>query len=376
MKKWYVFSVLLCVLLFGSVFGFHLFKQQKIAEFMAQRELPALPVEVTQINPQSWTPQIPAIGFIEPYQGVTVATQVSGIVDKIHFASGDTIEQGQLLLELETKVEKANLAAAEAKLPAISNTLKRTRSLYQQGSVSKGALDEAESNFSSLKAEILALKATIERREIRAPFDGVIGIRQVNLGQYLQSGDEIARLENLDRMLIRFIVPQKELAKLTIGATIDITTDAYPERAFEGAISAIEPTVDIDSGVIQLQAEIPNADQLLRSGMYAELNVRQPELVNQVVIPLRAISFSLYGESVYVVETLPAEGDEDDETQYQVRQKTIKVAERRGDYALVASGVTAGETLVTAGQVRLQNGAKVKIVEDSFINNNAEFSRD
>lgn len=373
MKKWYVFSVLLCVLLFGSVFGFHLFKQKKIAEFMAQRELPALPVEVVTVKAQSWTPQIPAIGFIEPYQGVTVATQVSGIVDKIHFASGDTISQGQLLLELETKVEKANLAAAEAKLPAIRNTLKRTRSLYQQGSVSKGALDEAESNFSSLEAEILALKATIERREIRAPFDGVIGIRQVNLGQYLQSGDEIARLENLDRMLIRFIVPQKELAKLAIGAKIDITTDAYPERAFEGEISAIEPTVDIDSGVIQLQAEIPNSDKLLRSGMYAELNVRQPELLNQIVIPLRAISFSLYGESVYLVETLPTE---EGEPQYKVQQKTIEVAERRGDYALVKQGVSDGQTLVTAGQVRLQNGAKVKIVEDSFINTTADFSRD
>lgn len=330
-------------------------KQQKIAEYMANRPEPEFPITVETINPSNWTPTIEAIGFIEPNQGVTLTTEVNGVIDKISFDSGSQVKEGQLLISLDSKVEKANLKSTQARLPAAEAKYKRYKGLYKKGSISKEAYDEAEANYYSLSADIESMKASIERREIKAPFSGIVGIRNVYLGQYLQPSTDIVRLEDSSVMRLRFTVPQTDISRINIGQDIDISVDSYPNDTFKGSISAIEPAVNIQSGLIQVQADIPNNGGKLRSGMFARAEIILPTQENQVVIPQTAITFTLYGDNVYIVSDVDGEK--------RVQQHVVKVGERAREIAHILEGVKAGDTVVTTGQVRLSNGAKVRIVE-------------
>ena len=363
MKKWIAAMLLLAVLLFGSVIGFDLFKKQMISEFMANRPVPELPVEAVEVQSRDWQPQIASIGMIEPRRGLLLSTSVSGLVTKIHFESGDAVKQGQLLVELDSAVEKANLASAQSRLPAVKSSFERNQQLYQRNSVSKKVLDDSQAEYLALQADIDSLQAVIERREIRAPFDGLIGLREIHLGEYLQAGDEITRLQSLEQMMIRFIVPQKNLPQIAIGMAVEVQTDAHPEHPFNGQISAIDSAVSRDSGVVHIQAQLPNSEQLLRAGMYATVKILQPLINDALVVPTRAINFSLYGEQIYVVETQ----QQGDESYLTVRQQSVKVIERQGDWSLIGNGLNAGDRVVTSGQVRLRNGARVKLVDDGLI---------
>ncbi len=349
--------LLIAVLLFGSVIGFNLFKQQKIAEYMANRPEPEFPVTVTEVKAVDWVPVIEAIGFIEPNQGVTVANETSGVIDKIAFESGTQVEAGQPLVLLDSEVEKANLKSSQAKLPAAEAKYKRYQGLFKKGSISKEAYDEAEANYYSLKADIESLKATIDRREIKAPFAGVVGIRNVYLGQYIQAGSDIVRLEDSSVMRLRFTVPQTDISRIKLDQEVDIFVDAYPDQPFKGSISAIEPAVNVQSGLIQVQADIPNSDGKLRSGMFARANIIMPKLANQVTLPQTAITFTLYGDNVYIVT------EEDGEKR--VKQHVVKVGERTKDIAHILEGVKPGDVVVTSGQVRLSNHA-IKEGESPF----------
>ncbi len=356
--------VLITILLFGSVIGFNLFKQQKIAEYMANRPEPEFPVTVTEVKSVDWVPVIEAIGFIEPNQGVTIANETNGVIDKISFESGTQVEADQSLIHLDSDVEKANLQSSQARLPAARAKYKRYQGLFKKGSVSKEAYDEAEANYFSLKADIESLKATIDRREIKAPFAGVVGIRNVYLGQYLQTGTDIVRLEDTSVMRLRFTVSQTDISRIALNQDVDIFVDAYPDKPFKGSISAIEPAVNVQSGLIQVQADIPNSDGQLRSGMFARANIILPKLENQVTLPQTAITFTLYGDNVYIMT------EEDGEKR--VKQQVVKVGERTKDIAHILEGVKPGDIVVTSGQVRLSNHAKVNIVEDAALSPPAE----
>ncbi|MDN2479857.1 efflux RND transporter periplasmic adaptor subunit [Vibrio agarivorans] len=355
MKKWTFFMLLIAILLFGSVIGFNLFKQQKIAEYMANRPEPEFPVTAVKVDAVDWVPVIDAIGFIEPNQGVTVANETSGVIKKILFDSGKQVEENQKLVLLDSEVEKANLKSTQARLPAAKAKYQRYQGLFKKGSVSKEAFDEAEATYFSLLADIDSLEASIDRREIKAPFSGIVGIRNVYLGQYLQAGTDIVRLEDTSVMRLRFTVPQTDISRIHINQNIEIFVDAYPEKTFSGSISAIEPAVNVQSGLIQVQADIPNSDGLLRSGMFARAHIILPKISDQVTLPQTAITFTLYGDNVYIIT------EEDGETR--VKQHVVKVGERVADIAHILEGVKPGDTVVTSGQVRLSNGAKVRVVE-------------
>ncbi|USD65241.1 efflux RND transporter periplasmic adaptor subunit [Vibrio sp. SCSIO 43136] len=366
MKKFFIWCVMIVVsiLLFGSVIGFNMFKEQKIAEFLANRPEPEFPITVTTAESQDWVPSIEAIGFIEPNQGVSLTTETSGVITQIDFESGTNVKKGQELVSLDSRVEKANLRSAEARLPAAEAKFKRYAGLFEKGSVSKEQYDEAQASFLSLSADIESLKASIERRTLIAPFDGVVGIRNVYLGQYLQPGTDIVRLEDTSVMRLRFTVPQTDISRIHLGQQINISVDAYPQEAFVGAISAIEPAVNIQSGLVQVQADIPNNDGQLRSGMFARASIILPTLENQITLPQTAITFTLYGDSIYTVEEVDGVK--------RVKQNVVKVGERKGDIAHILSGVESGDVVVTTGQVRLSNEAKVRIVESDATQTPAE----
>lgn len=366
MKKW-ILMLVIAIALFGSVIGFNLFKKQMIKDYLANRPEPEFPVTVTTVKSVDWVPIIEAIGFIEPNQGVTLTTETSGVIDKITFDSGAPVKEGQTLVSLDSTVERANLRSSEARLPAAKAKYKRYEGLYKKGSVSKEQYDEAKASFLSLSADIESLKANIARRTLQAPFDGVIGIRNVYLGQYLQPGTDIVRLEDISVMRLRFTVPQTDISRIHLGQKVNIAVDAYPQKAFEGAISAIEPAVSIQSGLVQVQADIPNNDGHLRSGMFARANIILPTIKDQVTLPQTAIAFTLYGDSVYVVteteEEVVKEGVTTKEMVKRVQQHVVKVGERKADIAHILDGIKAGDVIVTTGQVRLSNESKVRIVE-------------
>ena len=356
MKKWMAIMLLIALALFGSVIGFNMFKQKKIAEFMANRPEPEFPVTAMVTKAQDWVPTIEAIGFIEPNQGVTLSSELAGTIDKISFESGAQVKADQLLLSLDSSVEKANLNSSQARLPAARAKFQRYQNLYQKNSISRDQLDDAEASYRSLEADIESLKGTINRREVRAPFGGVVGLRNVFLGQYLQPGTDIVRLEDTSVMRLRFTVPQTDISRIRLNQDILINVDSYPHRQFKGHISAIEPAVNYQSGLIQVQADIPNNDGQLRSGMFARASILLPAQKDQIVLPQTAITFTLYGENVYLVK-------EKDGVK-RVEQVVVKVSERKGNDAHVVSGIKAGDEMVMSGQVRLSNGAKVKIVQD------------
>ena len=368
MKKWMAIMLLIAIALFGSVIGFNLFKQKMIAQYMANRPEPEFPVTAMVTKAQDWVPTIEAIGFIEPNQGVTLSTELAGTIDAITFESGKPVKAEQLLLSLDSTVERANLRASQAKLPAAKAKFERFQNLYKTSSISKEQLDEAEAAYRSLEADIESLKATITRREVRAPFSGVVGLRNVFLGQYLQPGTDIVRLEDTSVMRLRFTVPQTDISKITLGQTIKINVDAYPQTQFDGHITAIEPAVNYQSGLIQVQADIPNNDGQLRSGMFARASIILPTVKDQIVIPQTAISFTLYGQNVYVLK----EGEETDKEGNKVKalrakQVVVKAGERRGNDVHVLSGIQAGDQIVLSGQVRLSNDTKVHVVENDAL---------
>ncbi len=360
MKKWIFGMLVLAIALFGSVIGFNMFKQKMIAQYMANMPEPTFPVTAIDATSSDWVPVIEAIGFIEPNQGVTLTTEVAGTIDNISFESGTVVEQQQLLISLNADVQLANLESVKVRLPAAEAKHKRYQGLFKKGAISKEALDEAQASFFSLRADVESLTETIRQRQIRAPFDGVVGLRNVFLGQYLQPGTDIVRLEDTSIMRLRFTVPQTELAKISLGQKMAIFVDAYSDQTFEGTISAIEPAVNFQSGLVQVQADIPNNQGQLRSGMFARAQIILPSLPEQVVLPQTAISFNLYGNNVYTVK-------EDEAGDLRVTQTVVTVGERKGDIAHIISGVTAGDKVVTSGQVRLSNGSKVSIVENDAL---------
>ncbi|MDN2664009.1 efflux RND transporter periplasmic adaptor subunit [Psychromonas sp. 14N.309.X.WAT.B.A12] len=364
MKKWIASAIILAIVVFGSVIGFNMFKAQKIKEYLASRPIPVFSVTATTAQLEDWTPHLRAIGFIEPIQGVTIANEVAGKVAKINFTSGQQMKKDEPILYLDSEVEKANLKTAKARLPAIERNYKRLNSLLKKGSISQGDVDDAEAEFLALQGEIEGYEATISLRTIRAPFSGIAGLRNVFLGQYLASGSDIVQLEDISRMQMRFTVAQNDLNKLHIGQAMNIFIDAQPDTAFTGKISAIEPAVNSQSGLVQVQASIPNDQQILRSGMFAKANVILPTLEAQIVIPVTAVNYTLYGETVYVI----TEKEADDGSSYlEVKQQIVTLGKTKEDKIHVLSGIKAGDRIVTSGQIRLSNGSHVNVVESDAL---------
>ena len=363
MKKWTLVMLIIALLTFGSVIGFNLMVKGKIADAIANMPEPISPVTAMIVTPEKWQPTINAIGFVEPNQGLTIANELSGVVSEINFENGSEVKVEQSLIVLDSAVEKANLKSKMVQLPAAEADYKRLLRLYKQKSVSKQDLDNSEAKYLVLKADIESLNATIERRQIDAPFGGLIGIRSVNLGEYLQAGTDIVRLEDISSMKIRFTIPQNQLPSISKGQTIHVYVDAYPEHPFEGKISAIEPAVFYQSGLIQIQAKIPNIDAKLRSGMFARVAILLPELTDQFVLPQTAINFTLYGNSIYLINDV----EEDGETIKRVKQINVQVIERNGNNALVSGDLKANDLIVTSGQIRLNNDSKVKVTEDDSL---------
>jgi len=305
----------------------------------------------------AWQPAINVIGTLAPVQGVTVAADADGIISKIVAENGTTVKAGDLLFELDTSVEVAQLAASEARAALAKLQRDRSAELVEKASSSKAELDASNAQFTQANAEVTALKATIERKHVRAPFDGRVGIRLVNLGQFVARGRALVPVQKLDPIYVNFSVPQRQLSELSIGQKIALDVDAYKTR-FLGTVAAINSEVDASTRNVSVQALIANPQEQLRSGMFGQVEIELPIGAPQVVLPSTAIAYAPYGNSVFIIEKMKdAAGQE----YLGVRQQIVKLGATRGDLVAIEEGVKPGEQVVTSGVFKLRNGAHVQI---------------
>lgn len=368
MRIWKISVIAAVALCFGSAIGFNVFKEYKIAEALANRKPAINPVSVVLVKKTQWQPTITAIGFIEPQQGLDVTNETSGRITSINFSSGSRVDKDVTLVQLNDAVEQANLQSTKAKYESAYKNFLRIEKLVKQGNASQKDLDEATAQYESYKADIESIKAQIAKLNIKTPFAGVLGIRNVYQGQYLQTGTSIVHLEDTSNMKLRFTVSQNEYAKISLGQEVVIHVDTYPNEQFKGSITATEAVINKGAGVIEIQATIPNSNQKLLTGMYAHVEVILPTIPDQIVIPQTAIAFNLYGETVYVVKDSTDNFDENGKPIKMVKQINVTISERRDDVALITAGLQEGDTIVTEGQVRLSNNSLVSINDEYKLN--------
>jgi membrane fusion protein, multidrug efflux system len=308
------------------------------------------------VREEKWQETLSAIGSVAAVQGVTITPDIPGTVREIAFESGAVVSQGDLLVRLDTSAEEAQLRAIEAQVELARINLTRARTLRNDNTVSQAELDSAEATLKQNQANADAIRATIEKKTLRAPFSGRLGIRLVNLGQYLEAGKPIVSLQSLTPIHADFSLPQQDLARLKAGMRVRLTTDTYPGRQFDGTLTAINPDLDPSTRSVGLQATFANADPLLRPGMFARVEVLLPEEQTVLVIPATSVLSAPYGDTVYVIESRPGKDGKPGQV---VRQQIVRTGRARGDFLSVESGLKSGERIVSAGAFKLRNNMPV-----------------
>ena len=357
--------VLVVVLALAAYKGLSIYQQ--IQMFSAPQ--PAISVSAAVAEERPWQSRLPAIGTLKAFQGVDLTSEVQGTVKEVLFQSGEKVSLGQPLLQLDSEVERAILANAEAVRALARVEYQRGQDLIKRQAISKSEFDRLNAELLKAEASVTQLKAELDKKRILAPFAGTIGIRQVDTGDYLSPGTSFATLQDLSRLYVDFFLPEQDYPQLAIGQRVRLSVAAYPGEVFEGEISALNPKVEETTRNVQVRAMLPNPDNKLLPGMFANLEVLLPGEKPQVLVPETAITYTLYGNSVYVIgEQKDDQGavvkDDKGQAQLVVERRFVETGERRDGQVLVLKGLKAGEQVVTAGQLKLDNGAHVAIVED------------
>ena len=351
------FTILMAVVIVGGL-GF--VKARQIQSAMAQANFQPPPIAVTTIVAQkeNWPATFKAIGSVAAVQGVVVSADLSGIVDKITFDSGRSVREGEVLVELDTRQERAQLAQAEAQRDLARLNFDRLKGLVEQGAIPRADYDRAAADKSATEAKVGEIKATIARKTIRAPFTGVLGIRQVNLGQYLSGGNPVVPLQSLNPIYVNFSVPQQAALQVKVGQVLSVTASDLAGTTFEGKVTAIDSVVDEATRNVRVQATLSNPKGKLRPGMFVETELHFGGAQPVITLPASAISYAPYGDSVFVISDLK---DPQGKTYRGVKQQFVKVDRSRGDQISVISGLNPGDEVVTSGTFKLRNGAAVQV---------------
>lgn len=323
-----------------------------------QPAMPLTAVTTSTAEKATWNPTVNAIGSLAPVQGVTISAELEGAVTEIAVENGAAVKAGDLLIRLDTMVEEAQLKAAQARADLAKLQAERAAKLVAQQTISDAENDSAAAQYAQALADVAAIQASIDKKTIRAPFDGRVGIRQINLGQFVNRGTPLIPLQRLDTVFVNFYVPQRFLPRVGMGQPVAVTTDAFPDTVFEATISAINPVVDQSTRNVWIQGTIPNPDEKLRSGMFARVSVTLPEPQEVVVVPATSVSYASYGNSVYVVEEGEGPGGS---TMLMANQRPVVLGAKRGDLVAIVEGLEGNETVVTSGVFKLRNGLPVQI---------------
>ena len=364
------------LVIFGIFGGIKACSIMGMIKAYANYQPPPETVSATAAKQEQWRPYVEAIGTLTAVNGVDVSSELAGKVVKIAFHSGDKVKQGQLLVQLDDSQEQALLRQYQAQEALNKSTFERALELRRKNLNSKQDLDNAREQYRMSQAQVAQEKAVIAKKAIRAPFDGIVGIRQVNLGQYVTAGQTVVNLEQLSPLYVTFTLPQSEVPKLHLKQDVAASVDAYTGQEFSAAVTAIDPAVNEQSRTVQVQATLPNDKNLLRPGMFASLKVLSDQSNEQIVVPATAVTYGLYGDSVYVLTkekaaagataAAPAKstaGSGKQQTVYTAKQVFVKVGEQREDKVAV-TGIKPGTLVVTAGQIKLHNGSRAVINND------------
>lgn len=355
-----------CVILLIAVLAFGKFLQ--IKKLIASAPKPAAQV-VTAVKVQhaEWQPQLSSVGTLAPVRGVDVTTEIAGLVREVRFKSGDEVKAGQVLFELNADTDVAQLRSLQAAADLAGTTLKRDKLQLAAQAISQAQVDSDEADLKSKQALVAQQKAAVDKKTIRAPFAGKLGITSINPGQYLNPGDKLVTLQTIDTVYVDFFVPQKQLSQLSIGQKLNLTADAWPGVGFAAKVTSISPKVDAATRNVQVQATVPNAKRQLLPGMFANVSLDQGELKKYLTLPQTAITYNPYGSTVFVLA--PPSGEaakdalkDDKGRPYLVAQQVfVTTGPTRGDQVAILTGVKEGQTVVTSGQLKLKNGSPATI---------------
>lgn len=349
-----VFCVILAAIKFGPF----------MLGFGAWGGMPPTTVTSLQVAQQTWSDSLNLVGSLQAHQGAVFKAEVAGRVAEINFTAGQNVEAGQVLIRLDSAVEEAQLKEAEAAVRLAKLTYDRMSQMLNKESVSRQSYDQSKAELEKSQAQVEALKATIARKAVTAPFAGIAGIRQISIGQFMDVGVELVSLYSLSPLYLNFSFPESSLSQVRVGQTVQFETDTLPGEQFSAAISAINPQVDPITRNIWAQASLPNTDGKLRPGMFARLRVQLSSEQSVIPIPASSVMYAPYGDSVFVIEAAAADGKQQDQAapgQRVVRQQFIKLGPARGDQVAVLSGLKPGEEIVSAGAFKLMPGAAVLI---------------
>jgi membrane fusion protein, multidrug efflux system len=358
MTKRMVIMLIAVAIVLGGVFGFQAFKAAMIKKFMSAMAAPTQTVSAARASSSAWQPQIEAVGSLRAVKGADLSLEVAGVVDTISFNSGDDVEAGATLLKLRAEDDAAKLTSLQATAELSQIIYQRDLKQFKIQAVSQANLDSDAANLKNANAQVAEQQAVLDKKTLRAPFAGHLGIRAVDLGQYLGAGTTIVTLQALDPIFMDFFVPQQSVDQVRIGQTVMVKIDAFKDQSFAGTISAINPKVDSSTRNVQVRATLKNPDHKLLPGMYATVDIATGAPQNYVTLPQTAITYNPYGDTVYVIDD---KGEQAGKPQLIARQIFVTTGATRGDQVAVLKGVKDGDMIVTAGQIKLHNGSPVQI---------------
>ena len=342
----------------GAYFGYQGYLRPMLAgdggQQAAAQGRPPPTVTATTAERRDWQPSLSATGTLQAERGVKVTPEINGLVVEVGMQSGATVKQGDLLVRMQAPELKAQLDALKAQRDEALAAYRRAERLFDQGNTSQARLDETRARYQDLNAQIAGQQARIDKKTIRAPFAGQLGITQVDLGQYLQAGQPLVSLQDLTPIDVNFSLPEQTLPQVEVGQTVQVRVDAYPDTRFQGEVTAIDPRISESTRNYTVQATLPNDDRRLRPGMFARVSLETGEPRHLVTLPQTAIVTNPYGASVYVVQ-------DSGEGPPKVTQQRVETGSERGTQVAITKGLSGGETVVTSGQIKLREGAPVRV---------------
>jgi membrane fusion protein (multidrug efflux system) len=360
MRRRLIIVVVAAGALLAAIVGFNTWKSNFVAQLRLKNAAPPQTVSAAGAQFTDWQPEVSAVGSLRAVRGVDVTTEVTGLVRTLRFKSGDQVQAGQVLVELNADAEIAQQHALEAAADLSSTVYERDKVQYEAQAISKAQLDADAADLKNRRAQAAAQAALVAKKTLRAPFAGRLGITTVNPGQYLNTGDKVVTLQAVDPIYVDFKLPQQQLALIASGQSVNLTTDAFPGVKFVGKINAIDPRVDSSTRNFQAEATVPNADRRLLPGMFARVAVIAGDVKQYLTLPQTSITYNPYGATVFLAQKKPGGSDKD----LIAQQSFVALGPTRGDQVAVLKGIKEGDLVVTSGQLKLTNGAPL-VVDNS-----------
>ncbi|PVY75971.1 membrane fusion protein (multidrug efflux system) [Tamilnaduibacter salinus] len=353
----FVIVIVVLAVVLGGIFGYKMYQFGQMKEMLSQPQPPAV-IEATSAKQLSWTPSLKSVGSVTAINGVQIANEVPGVASDVRFESGDRVEQGDILVRLDSEVNEAALRTRRAEARLARQEFERVEDLLPRKAVSQSQYDEAEANLAAAQARVKEAEAQLAKKTLRAPFNGTLGLRLVDQGEYLPTGSPVVEINMLDPIYVDYTVSEKELSNIDVGHAVNVTVAAVPNEVFDGEISAINSSVSPESRTVRVRATIDNPNRVLRPGMFATVQTLRPESRNVVTVPRTAISFNTYGDFVFVVT-------ENENGELITERRSVETGEVRDGRVEVKTNLKAGERVVATGLLRLRAGQRVEIKSEN-----------